>query len=163
MDPPGSHVLASTFFLLSLFGGPGTSVPSSTGCRAWRARRRRKSRTCLAIDHGVKRRMLATTSRTSPDPIHLIESCYRGEREREQRSDEGREVSPAAGGETLIRRSPCSGCSAGKLHWPARKIAATSPGRTSDLGPGNSSPAEDRHRGLAARDAGSTPSTTCGN
>jgi hypothetical protein len=72
----------------SLFGGPGTSVPSSTDCRAWRARRRRKSRTCLAIDHGVKCRMLATTSRTSPDPIHLIESCYSGVRERAERSEE---------------------------------------------------------------------------
>ena len=89
MDPPGSHVLASTFFLPSPFGGPGTSVPSSTGCRAWRARRRRKSRTCLAIDHGVKCRMLATTSRTSPDPIHLIESCYSGERERGRAQREG--------------------------------------------------------------------------
>jgi hypothetical protein len=80
MDPPGSHVLASTFFLPSLFGGPGTSAPSSTGCRAWRARCRHKSRTRLAIEHGVKCRMLATTSRTSPDHIRLIESCYRGER-----------------------------------------------------------------------------------
>jgi hypothetical protein len=66
-------------------------------------------------------------------------------------------VSPAAGGKTLIRRPPCPGCSAVELHWPARKIAATSPGRTSDLGPGNSSPAEDRRRGLAARVAGALP------
>jgi hypothetical protein len=61
------------------------------------------------------------------------------------------------------RRPPCPRCNAGELHWPARKIAATSPGRTSDLGPWNSLPAEDRRRGLAARVAGGTPSTICGN